>query len=59
MPWLKENVRFSQPTASRYMALASNYSRVNNLPSLREALAYLAEESDRNIFLCSTPVAPG
>lgn len=39
--WLKENFNGSQPTASRYMSLAENYSRVSSLPpdtSLREAL---------------------
>ena len=46
LPWLKENVRFSQPTAWQYMQLATNYKRANNLPSIREALACLAEESE-------------
>ena len=46
LPWLKENVRFSRQTANRYVALASNCSRVSNLPSIREALACLTEESE-------------
>lgn len=31
LPWLSKNFAASQPTASRYMKIASNYSRVNNL----------------------------
>lgn len=44
LPWLEENFEGSQPTASRYMTLAENYSRVNSLLdsnpdlSIREAV---------------------
>ena len=52
LPWLKQQqesgaVEFSQPTASRYMTLARNYSRENNLieqPSIRAALELLTED---------------
>lgn len=47
--WLGANFDYSQPNASRYMAIASNYSRVNNLPnagSIREALRMIAEDPD-------------
>jgi len=43
LPWLAANFDASQPTASRYMQVAANYSRVNSLeePSLRKALEAL------------------
>lgn len=47
--WLGSNFDYSQPNASRYMAIASNYSRVNNLPnagSIREALRMIAEDPE-------------
>lgn len=44
--WLETNCRFSQPTASRYVKIASNYSRVNNLESVRQAMAMLAAPSE-------------
>jgi hypothetical protein len=43
LDWLKANCpNISQPSASRYMTIAANYSRVNNIEgaeSLRQALA--------------------
>lgn len=47
--WLGANFDYSQPNASRYMAIAANYSRVNNLAnagSIREALRMIAEDPE-------------
>lgn len=47
--WLGQNFDYSQQHASRYMTIASNYSRVSNLKeatSLREALRMIADDPD-------------
>jgi hypothetical protein len=36
--WLEANCPVGQPMANRYMRLASNYARVHNLDSIRDAL---------------------
>lgn len=46
LPWLKENVRFSERMARNYLNLAANRQRVADLNSVREALAYLSSEGD-------------
>ncbi|WP_396349875.1 DUF3102 domain-containing protein [Gordonia amicalis] len=49
LPWVKANFQGSQPTASRYVTLAQNYSRVNSLLdnnpdlSIREAVKQARE----------------
>lgn len=50
LPWLQANFSGSQPTASRYISLASNYSHANSLEpgvSLRGALAAIQKENNR------------
>ena len=47
--WLSANFDYNQQHASRYMTIASNYSRVSNLKeatSLREALRMIAEDPE-------------
>jgi len=42
-PWLEQNFEFTDRTARNYMRLAANRKRVADLPTVREALAVLAE----------------
>lgn len=49
LEWLGANWNYSQPTASRYIAIADGYSRVNNVrdaKSIREALRMIADDRD-------------
>jgi hypothetical protein len=49
LPWLAKNFDYNQQHASRYMTIASNYSRVSNLKeatSLRDALRMIAEDPE-------------
>lgn len=41
LPWVRDNLDFSERTASRYMTIASNRTRVADLGSVREAIAEL------------------
>jgi hypothetical protein len=44
--WQKQNLNYSQPTASRYMTIASNYSSMNNLKDakdINDALRMISE----------------
>ena len=43
MPWLAENVGFTDRTAQQYMRVARNTKCASDLPSVRAALAVLAE----------------
>jgi Protein of unknown function (DUF3102) len=43
LPWLADNVDFGERTAQHYMRIARNPQRVSDLPSLRQAIADLAE----------------
>lgn len=57
--WLGKHWNYSQPKASRYMTIASNYSRVNNLKdakSIREALRMIADEKAEKEP--DTPIVP-
>lgn len=49
LAWLGKNWNYSQPTASRYMAVASNYSSMSSLKDAKdvnEALRMIAERKD-------------
>lgn len=50
LPWLAANFAASQPTASRYMTLARNYSRENSLEevSIRKALEAVSRDTGRS-----------
>lgn len=51
MPWVKGNCDFTDRMASNYMRLASNRKRVsdlNNIDTIRAALALLAEPDEKN-----------
>lgn len=43
LPWLRDNCRVSEREARNYMRLARNRQRVADLPTVREAVALLAE----------------
>lgn len=47
LPWLAANFEAGERTARRYMTIASNRTRVADLPSVREALAELATPRDK------------
>ena len=44
--WLGKNWNYSQPTASRYMTIASNYSSMNNLEQAKDVNAALRMIAD-------------
>lgn len=47
IPWMAANLRFTSRTATKYMQLANSFrNRGSDFNSIREALAYLAEESE-------------
>lgn len=47
LAWLEANFPGSEDTAERYMRLARNSARVRHLPSIREAVALLADHAER------------
>jgi ParB-like chromosome segregation protein Spo0J len=67
LPWLKENVKFSQQAANNYMRVAKGWGQItsaSNFPamSIREAICHLAQEEERKGHPGATPggrVAPG
>lgn len=46
LPWVAENCDFGERTARRYMLIARNRSRVSDLNSVRDALAFIAGEAE-------------
>jgi site-specific DNA-methyltransferase (cytosine-N4-specific) len=46
LPWLKQNVRFTQQTASNYMRVAKEWDKLLTVGNLRDALRLLTEDAD-------------
>lgn len=49
LPWLGKNWNYSQPTASRYMAIAANYATIaelKNAKDINDALRMIAEHKE-------------
>jgi hypothetical protein len=46
LPWLADNFELTDRMARHYTQLARNRKRVSDLPSVRQAVALLAESGD-------------
>jgi N6-adenosine-specific RNA methylase IME4 len=53
LPWLKKNVRFSQPTAWAYMRVAKEWEKLSAANNLREALRLLTDDADEDDDDCA------